>query len=277
MPIYNAGEYLRLAVLSIVQQTYEEWELYIIDDGSTDDALSTIADIKDSRIVIIKNGLNKGLAARLNECINLAKGTFFARMDSDDIAYPDRFAKQIEVLQEDVDLDLLATRAIKITMENKPIGYLPYAASHQEITAAPWRGFYMPHPTWMGRLEWFKKHYYAQPAPYLCEDQELLLRTYQESQFVCLQDICLAYRIRDKTSLRKLLTIRYQQMCLHFNYARNKKLVNFALLAIFFLVFKVANDCYSAIFRSKYAPHVSNDIDEEDLVTFEQMFTHLNK
>ena len=271
MPIYNAGKYLRPAVLSIMQQTLTDWELYIIDDGSTDDALSYIADIQDSRIIIIKDGQNKGLAVRLNEVINLAKGRYFARMDQDDFAYPERFSKQVEVLEDNLDLDLLATRAIKISIENEPVGYLPFSISHEEITAAPWRGFYMPHPTWMGRLQWFKKNHYAQPAPHLTEDQELLLRTFEDSHFACLEDICLAYRVRDKTCLRKLLKIRYHQLCIQLIYARNKKLINFAFLAISFFMFKVMNDCYVTIFRIKYAPHASGDIDGKELARFKNL------
>jgi len=81
MPIFNAGSYLRLAVLSIVRQTFADWELLIIDDGSTDNALQDIADIRDHRIRILRDGENKGLAARLNEAIDLARGRYFARMD----------------------------------------------------------------------------------------------------------------------------------------------------------------------------------------------------
>ena len=214
MPIYNAGKYLRPAVLSIMQQTLTDWELYIIDDGSTDNALSYIADVQDSRIIIIKDGQNKGLAARLNEVINLAKGRYFARMDQDDFSYPERLSKQVDALEENLDLDLLATRAIKISMEGEPLGYLPSLLSHAEITAEPWRGFYMPHPTWMGRLQWFKKNHYAEPAPYLCEDQELLLRTFEESNFSCLEEVCLAYRVREGIGFSVLLKIRYHQLCM---------------------------------------------------------------
>ena len=68
MPIYNAGEYLRMAVLSIVNQTYTNWELLLIDDdGSTDGAIQNISDINDSRIRVLHDGKNKGLAARLIE------------------------------------------------------------------------------------------------------------------------------------------------------------------------------------------------------------------
>ena len=92
MPVYNAGKYLRLAVLSIVRQTFTDWELLIVDDGSTDNALQGIADIDDARIRILRDGKNKGLAARLNECIDLARGKYFARMDQDDVSYPERFS-----------------------------------------------------------------------------------------------------------------------------------------------------------------------------------------
>ena len=214
MPIYNIGKYLRPAVLSIMQQTLTDWELYIIDDGSTDNALSYIADVQDSRIIIIKDGQNKGLAARLNEVINLAKGRYFALMDQGDFSYPDRLSKQVDALEESLDLDLLSTRAIKISMEGEPLGYLPSLLSHAEITSARWKGFCMPHPTWMGRLQWFKKNHYAEPAPYLCEDQELLLRTFEESNFSCLEEVCLAYRVREGIGFSVLLKIRYHQLCM---------------------------------------------------------------
>ena len=208
MPVFNAGNYLRLAVLSIVRQTFTDWELLIIDDGSTDDALQNIADIDDPRIRVIRDGENKGLAARLNECIDMAKGQYFARMDQDDVSYPERFARQIESLQNDSEVDLVATRAITIDENDQATGLFPYAISHEEICARPWRGFYLAHPTWMGRIEWFRKYHYTVPGPYFCEDQDLLLRSYRESRFVTLDEILFAYRIRGRVSWKKLARTR---------------------------------------------------------------------
>ena len=91
MPIYNAGENLRPAVISIITQSYTNWELIIIDDGSTDKSLQSIVDLIDERFIILRGAKNKGLAVRLNEIIGMAKGKFIARMDQDDISYPDRF------------------------------------------------------------------------------------------------------------------------------------------------------------------------------------------
>jgi len=208
MPIYNAGAYLRMAVLSILNQTETNWELLIIDDGSTDNALDSIRDINDQRIRIFRDGANKGLAARLNEAIDLARGKYFARMDQDDVSYPERFAKQIKALQDDAALDLAATRAIQIDESNRGFGVFPSAISHEEICVHPWKGFYFPHPTWMGKIEWFRKYRYAVPGPYFCEDQELLLRSYRESQFATVDDVLFAYRVRHAINWRKILRTR---------------------------------------------------------------------
>ena len=208
MPVYNAGKYLRLAVLSIVNQSYSNWELLIIDDGSSDDSFLSIADINDSRMTIYRDGVNRGLAARLNEAIDLAKGDYFARMDGDDISYPDRFLKQVTELQKNLNLDLVATRAITINENNLATGLFPYAISHSEICARPWNGFYFPHPTWMGKIAWFRKYRYSVPAPYCCEDQELILRSYRDSHLETLNEILFAYRIRSKVDSQKLAKTR---------------------------------------------------------------------
>lgn len=208
MPIYNAGPYLRMAVLSIVRQTEMNWELLIIDDGSTDNALASVSDIIDPRIHILQDGANKGLAQRLNQAIDLAHGKYFARMDQDDVSFPERLAMQLKMLQEDPTLDLVATRAITMDENNRAIGMFPYAFAHEEICARPWRGFYFPHPSWMGKIEWFRKYRYMVPGPYFCEDQELLLRAHRTSQFATVNEVLFAYRIRLKINWRKLLKTR---------------------------------------------------------------------
>ena len=203
MPVYNAGKYLRLAVLSLVNQSFTDWELLLIDDGSTDDAVQSIADIDDARIRILRDGSNRGLAARLNEAIDQARGVYFARMDQDDVSYPERFARQVAMLQANAEIDLLATRAITIDEDNVATGLFPGAMSHAQICARPWRGFHFPHPTWMGRTAWFRKFHYTVPGPYFCEDQELLLRSYRSSRFCTVDAVLFAYRIRSRIDLRK--------------------------------------------------------------------------
>jgi hypothetical protein len=86
---------------------------------------------------------------------------------------------------------------------------MPYRLNHQKICSKPWNGFYMPHPTWMGRLDWFKKFMYADPGPYFCDDQEMLLRSFYDSEFACLDEVFLAYRVRNRTNFIKNLKIRF--------------------------------------------------------------------
>lgn len=227
LPVYNAGAYLIPAVKSVLFQTYQDWELIIIDDASTDDALHAIRKINDKRIRIVHNRHNIGLAATLNLGLGLASGDFIARMDQDDICYPERIASQLKVLAEDCSIDLVGVRCLAIDEDNVPVGLLPSALTHDELCSTPWRGIYLPHPTWMGRVEWFRRYQYANPAPYLCEDQELLLRSYSDSKFCILPNVLFAYRIRSKINTSKQFKTRYSVFKMQAGYFfKNKKLLN---------------------------------------------------
>ena len=222
MPVYNAGECLFLAVNSIINQSYDNWELLIIDDGSTDNAVHKLTldgVLSDPRIRVISDGKNKGLAARLNEAIDLSNGKYFARMDQDDISLPTRFEEQLNFLVRNPTIDLLATRVRTIDNTGCIKGELPYSLTHETICAKPWRSFYMPHPTWMGHTSWFRKFRYPSPAPFFSEDQELLLRSYKSSKFASLDEVFLYYRIKDYVNIRKLLLTHlaiYKLQCQHF-------------------------------------------------------------
>lgn len=208
MPVYNAGRYLRPAVISILQQTVADWELFVIDDGSSDGAVEGIRDLPDARIRVLRDGLNKGLAARLNEAIDLARGRFFARMDQDDVSYPERLARQLTLLERNPEIDLCAVRCVAIDADDELVGIMPHALTHEAICASPWIGFHLPHPTWLGRIEWFRRHRYASPGPYFCEDQELLLRSYRDSRFAATPEILFAYRVRNSINWAKSVKTR---------------------------------------------------------------------
>jgi len=252
LPVYNAGRYLRAAVRSIMQQTFNDWELLILDDGSTDGALETVADIDDPRVRILRDGANKGLAARLNEGIDLACGRFFARMDQDDIAYPERLARQVETLTRIPELDMVAARCLTISPENEPVGMLPYAEEHEAICAKPWRGFHLPHPTWMGRIEWFRKHRYTIPEPHLCEDQDLLTRSYTTSRFATIPETLLAYRISRKKRLKKLLRTRCSVLSMQLQTFVKSHSYRYALLAFLVYVMRLVTDLMNALLPERW-------------------------
>src|SRR5690606_13478656 len=95
MPVYNAEKFIKMAINSVLQQSHRNFELIITDDGSTDQSMDIVESFNDSRIVLIKDSNNKGISHRLNQQIDLAKGKYFLRMDSDDIMFPDRIEKEI--------------------------------------------------------------------------------------------------------------------------------------------------------------------------------------
>lgn len=100
MGIYNCESTLSQAVESIINQTYQNWELILCDDGSTDHtyALAQTLATEDERLVVIKNDENCGLNKTLNHCLKYATGEYIARMDGDDICEPERFERQISFL-----------------------------------------------------------------------------------------------------------------------------------------------------------------------------------
>ena len=101
LPVYNGSSYLSQAIESILKQSYDDFELIVIDDGSNDDSLNIIEQFanNDKRIIVITRR-NKGLVATLNEGISLAKGFWVARMDADDIALPNRLERQLEWIEK---------------------------------------------------------------------------------------------------------------------------------------------------------------------------------
>jgi glycosyltransferase involved in cell wall biosynthesis len=244
LPVYNGGKYLRPAVLSIVNQTFKDWELLIIDDGSTDNALQSIVGINDARIRIFRDGKNMGLATRLNECIDLARGQYFARMDQDDLSYPERLECQVRELVTDSKIDLVATRAVTISSDDWLTGLLPSAATNADICTKPWRGFYLPHPTWMGRIAWFRRFRYAEPAPYFCEDQELLLRSYEISHFSMIMQPLFAYRVRDRVNWYKLMRTRVAVLRLQIKHFISRRQWRYCMLALLVFLGRLALDAF---------------------------------
>lgn len=206
MSFHDARHTLAAAVRSILLQTYSNWELILLDDGSRDGSGEVVSRLDDARIRLVSEPFCKGLAARLNQGISLARGEYVARMDADDVSFPSRLEKQLAYLESHPEVDLLATDTLMVDDQGEPIGILAAGRTHEEICARPWVGFPMPHPTWMGRTTWFRAHPYDESAR-KAQDQILLLTTYRDSRFAGLAAPLLAYRY-DAISWRKSLVGR---------------------------------------------------------------------
>lgn len=251
MPVRNGALTLDRSIQSILAQTYTHWELLILDDGSTDDSLLVAQRFKDNRVQIWSDKQQRGIVARLNQGIALARGQYIARMDADDYAYPQRLQKQIIFLEKHPEIDLVGT-AIRLlsALELPQKCYFPLY--HQEIVGQPWKKtLSVAHPTWCGRTDWFRQWQYR---PFIRnEDQELLLRASHSSIYANLPEVLLDYS--HKPSWRKSLSARIGwARVLWVHYARRRHLRVWAI-GMMILVFKVLKDVFflksTGIFETK--------------------------
>lgn len=199
MSALNAERTIGAAIRSIISQSFTDWELIVIDDGSTDGTGAIIGTFPDPRIRLVRHGARRGLAARLNEAVALAKGPFIARMDADDISYPERFEKQLAFLQGNAGVDLVGCAVMAFKDPFIAVGVTIAAPEHAAICAHPERGFDVAHPTWLGRREFFRRYAYDARA-LRAQDQDLLLRAHRSARFANLRDVLLGYRLESVTA-----------------------------------------------------------------------------
>jgi glycosyltransferase involved in cell wall biosynthesis len=207
MPAFNCEATLAVAIRSILSQTYENWELLVMEDGSSDRTLQIAQGFSEPRIRLLHDGLHRGLVHRLNEAVALSRGKYFARMDADDVSYPERTERQVEYLNQHPDIDLLGCGMLVFHDAGVARGCRVGPQTHETICRRPTDGFGIGHPTWMGRTKWFRAHPYN-PKAIRSEDQVLLLHTFANSRFACLPEILCGYR-EDRLLLRKTLVGRY--------------------------------------------------------------------
>lgn len=151
MAVYNAESFLREAIESILNQSFQDYEFVIVNDGSTDASAKIIASYRDTRIRCITNDRNIKLCRSLAKGVSLARGRFVARMDADDIAYPNRLERQVSAMLADPALNLLGTAVRWIDSAGTPIRRPSLVVDPVEIK---WKMFFrncFNHPTVMFR------------------------------------------------------------------------------------------------------------------------------
>jgi len=109
MPVYNAGRYLRDSVECILRQSVSDFELVIVDDGSTDDGAEMLRRFGDRRIRVVRHDRNRGLAAARNTCLESARGAYVAWLDADDLCHPSRLREQLSVLSRRPEVGMCGT------------------------------------------------------------------------------------------------------------------------------------------------------------------------
>lgn len=198
MPVYNAQRYLREAIESVLGQTFADFELIAVDDGSKDDSLAILREYaaKDPRVKV-ESRANTGIVGALNDGLKVAAGEFIARMDSDDVATPDRFEKQVAYLGANPDCVLVGSQVMLIDSDGAalcPKQDTEY--THEAIDSAHLAGRWpLVHPTIMMRREaLLKAGAYREKYQWL-EDLDLFLRMAEVGKLASLKDVLLRYRL----------------------------------------------------------------------------------
>lgn len=225
IPFYNSQQYLGYAIESVLSQTYENWELILVDDGSSDNSLA-IANMyaeNDSRIRVISDGRNKKLPYRLNQLIEESKGDFIARMDADDIMHPERLEKQLSFLETNKRYDLVSTGLVSIDNDNIVKGYRRVESLYDDISNIE-TSYPIVHPTVMARRSWFERNKYSEEYP-RAEDFELWTRAISNSDFkmAVLPDLLLYYREEGNLSMDKILNTYSDVFKIYSSYYPHKK------------------------------------------------------
>ena len=195
MPVFNTASYLREAVQSIQRQTFQNFELVIIDDGSNDgspELLTQLAAIEPRISVLLRD--NRGLISTRNELLRLARSNLVAWMDSDDISSPDRLQLQIAAFAADAQLVCLGGAAQRIDPEGHPLDVEHHPTDHEDILTGQLLGGAMRFPTTMMRRDVaLGVGGFREPFK-IGEDLDLFLRLSEVGKMANLPSVIYSYR-----------------------------------------------------------------------------------
>lgn len=205
IPFYNAEEYLPDAIRSVFAQTFQDWELLLIDDGSTDASLAIANSVDDERVRVISDGKNKKLAARLNEVTQWAKYDYIVRMDADDLMMPDRIEKQLELFSKN-DVDIVTTGVYSVLNNLEIVGVrgVNYkSVTFQDILT---RKVGITHAALIAKKSWYERNKYDESLS-IAQDLDLWLRTSKKNDLkvISIDEPLYIYREENNVTRRKLI------------------------------------------------------------------------
>jgi glycosyltransferase involved in cell wall biosynthesis len=195
MPVYNAEAYVSEAIASILHQSYADFELLVIDDGSQDGSMERISSFTDNRIKLIRHSINKGLVVRLNEGLAVASGDYIARMDADDISTPDRLRVQIDFMEQHPQIGVCGSRGLLLGTNVK----WGEALHPEEAKCRLLFRCCMIHPTVMIRRRALQKSRLCYEESFRhAEDYRLWSELVEHTAFSNLPDLLLSYRLHEQ-------------------------------------------------------------------------------
>lgn len=195
MPVYNARPYIAAAVRSVLDQTFADFELIIIDDGSTDgtaDILRRLA-AADPRINLLHQK-NSGVCCASNRGLVAARGEFFARMDHDDVALPDRLLRQVEFMRANPEVVAVGAQVLMIDTDDMPIRIATVPLTHEKIEEMFSMDWSIFHPTLMARMDVIRAIGGYSVQYNSMEDLDLFIRLAERGRLANLPQVLLKYR-----------------------------------------------------------------------------------
>ncbi len=231
LPVYNVEAYVYDAIVSVLNQSIQDFEIIVIDDCSTDNTVSIIESFKDTRIRIINKDTNKGLIDSLNIGFKEAKGEYIARMDGDDINTPNRFEKQLQILQSNPKISACGCWLQCFGVSHKMIKHKEF---HHEIQAQLLLSNPMSLGATMLEREAYKNHEFDITKVHV-EDYDFWARTAWSNKMYNIQEVLYHYRTR-KTQVSSLHnTIQKKQdirikLCLYHKIDYDKAIFNDVLI-----------------------------------------------
>jgi len=196
LPVHNGERYLGDAIASVLAQTLTDFELVVVDDGSTDRTAEILSGVTDGRLRVIRNEKNAGIAAALNAGIRASQAEFLARMDADDICDPRRLERQAAYLEAHPEVSICGTwyRAFGA---RRVTGRPPL--DHERICAAMCFGWAIAHPTILMRRDFLKREglSYDESFRESAEDIEFLLRAADLTRLANVPEFLYFYRLHE--------------------------------------------------------------------------------
>jgi glycosyltransferase involved in cell wall biosynthesis len=200
MPVFNAMPYLRDAVRSILDQKFRDLELVVVDDGSRDGSRSYLDSVQDSRLTVLETGGRKGQGAARNIAIRRSQTEYLAFADADDISLPNRFERQIAVMDERSEIGMLGSRFAYIGASGRPGMSPPLALDHDAIRRDLLLGRHaVANPTLIFRTSVFEQTgvFRIHGAG---EDVDLFLRMTEHTRVANLDEVLCHYRLHSSST-----------------------------------------------------------------------------
>ncbi len=199
MPAFNASPFLREAVDSILAQTLDDFELLVVDDGSSDDTLAILRSYDDPRMRIEALPSNQGVTAALNHGLDLARGHYIVRMDADDISLPARLEQQVRFLVDNPEVGVCGGSIHGFNDKREFEPPKPRLQRHDGMACTLPFGTVLLHPTVIFRAALFSGGLRYDPDYPHAEDYELWCRLARITRLAVLPEIVLRYRMHGRS------------------------------------------------------------------------------